>query len=197
MLRKGLTMAAGYNRLIMIGNLTRDPDYKQLASGQPVCQLGVASNRQYRNKQTGEMVQEVCFVDVSVFGPQAESCKNYLQKGRPILVEGRLKFDSWESPEGQKRTKHSIIADRVVFLGTNAEVDAGQKGAESSFEHQEPDKELASEFVGAKKSNKTKKQARGESVIDESSRNADQHETGAAGELAFEDEPPFKDELPF
>lgn len=102
---------ANYNRIIMIGNLTRDPDYKQLASGQGVTRLGIASNRQYKNKQTGSMVQEVCFVDIDVYGPQAESCREYLQKGRQVLVEGRLKFDQWEGPEGQNRSKHVIVAE--------------------------------------------------------------------------------------
>ena len=87
-----------------------------MPSGQAVSRLGLATNRQYRNKQTGSMVQEVCFIDIDVFGPQAESCRQYLQKGRSVLIEGRLKFDTWESAEGQTRSKHSIVADRVVFL---------------------------------------------------------------------------------
>ena len=107
---------SSFNRVIMAGNLTRDPEYKQLPSGQAVCRLGLASNRQFRNKQSGDMIQEVCFVDIDVWGPQAESCRQFLQKGRPILVEGRLKFDSWDDANGQKRSKHSIVADRVVFL---------------------------------------------------------------------------------
>lgn len=110
---------ASYNRIIMAGNLTRDPEYKQLASGQAVCRLGLASNRQFKNRQTGSMVQEVCYIDIDVWGPQAESCRQYLQKGRPILVEGRLKLDSWEDQNGNARSKHSIVADRVVFLGSN------------------------------------------------------------------------------
>jgi single-strand DNA-binding protein len=110
---------ASYNRIVMVGNLTRDPEYKQLASGQAVCRLGLASNRQFKNKQTGSMVQEVCYIDIDVWGPQAESCRQYLQKGRPVLVEGRLKLDSWEDQNGNARSKHSIVADRVVFLGSN------------------------------------------------------------------------------
>src|SRR3990167_9439523 len=108
---------AGYNRIILMGNLTRDPEYKQLASGQAVCRLGLASNRQFKNKQSGQMTQEVCFVDIDVWGAQAESCNQYLQKGRPVLVEGRLKLDSWQEADGTKRSKHSIVADRVTFLG--------------------------------------------------------------------------------
>ena len=84
---------ASFNRIIIVGNLTRDPDLKQLPSGQSVCRLGLASNRQMKNKQTGMQVQEVCYVDIDVWGAQADSCHKYLQKGRAVLVEGRLKFD--------------------------------------------------------------------------------------------------------
>src|SRR5271157_1583140 len=99
---------ASFNRVIMMGNLTRDHDYKQLSSGQAVVRLGLASNRQFKNKQTGSMVQEVCFVDVDVWGPQAESCRQYLSKGRAVLIEGRLKLDTWQESDGTKRSKHSI-----------------------------------------------------------------------------------------
>jgi single-strand DNA-binding protein len=115
---------SSFNRIIMAGNLTRDPDYKQLTSGQSVCRLGLASNRQFKNRQSGDMIQEVCYIDIDVWGPQAESCRQYLQKGRPILVEGRLKLDTWDDANGQKRSKHSIVADRVVFLGSNAQSEA-------------------------------------------------------------------------
>lgn len=116
---------ANFNRIIIIGNLTRDPEYKQQPSGQGLCKLGIASNRQFRNKATGAMTQEVCFIDISVWGPQAESCKQYLQKGRPVLVEGRLKFDNWKDAEGNTRSKHSIVAERVVFLGSRQDAETG------------------------------------------------------------------------
>jgi len=106
---------ASYNRVILMGNLTRDPEYKTLPSGQNVCRLGLASNRSFKNRQTGSTTQEVCFIDVDVWGAQAESCQQFLAKGRAVLVEGRLKLDSWEQ-DGQKRSKHSIVADRVTFL---------------------------------------------------------------------------------
>src|SRR5271169_6844472 len=109
---------ASYNRIIMMGNLTRDPEYKQLSSGQAVCRFGLASNRQFKNKQTGTMVQEVCFIDIDVWGPQADVCNQYLQKGRAVLIEGRLKLDNWEDNDGNKRSKHSIVADRVTFLAS-------------------------------------------------------------------------------
>lgn len=115
---------ASYNKVIMIGNLTRDPEYKQL-SGQAVCRLSLASNRQYKNRQTGATVQEVCYIDVDVWGPQAENCRQYLQKGKQILVEGRLKLDTWEA-EGQTRRRHLIVSDKIVFLGSSQGGDAGE-----------------------------------------------------------------------
>ena len=115
---------ANFNRVIIIGNLTKDPDFKQQPSGQGLCKLSLASNRQFRNKQTGAMVQEVCYIEVSVWGPQADNCRQYLQKGRAVLVEGRLKLDSWKDAEGQQRQRHTIVADSVVFLGTRGEAEA-------------------------------------------------------------------------
>lgn len=111
---------AGYNRIIMVGNLTKDPDLKPVGA-QSVCKLNIASNKQYKNRQTGATVSEVCFVDVEVWGAQAESCKTYLQKGRPVLIEGRLKLDSWKDQEGTMRSKHSIVADKVVFLNSSSQ----------------------------------------------------------------------------
>jgi single-strand DNA-binding protein len=108
---------AQYNRVIIAGNLTRDPEHKQLASGQAVCRLSLASNRNFKSK-AGAQQQEVCFIDVDVWGPQAESCRQYLQKGRSVLIEGRLKYDVWKEQDGQTRSKHSIVAERVVFLGS-------------------------------------------------------------------------------
>jgi single-strand DNA-binding protein len=116
---------AGYNRIIMMGNLTRDPELRQLPTGATVCRFGMASNRQFKNRQTGAVTQDVCFVDVDVWGAQADSCNQYLQKGRPVLVEGRLKFDSWKDAEGQNRSKYSIVAETVQFLGGGQGGDQG------------------------------------------------------------------------
>jgi single-strand DNA-binding protein len=124
---------ASFNRVILMGNLTRDPEYKALASGQNVCRLGLACNRSFKNRQTGAVTQEVCFIDVDVWGAQAESCQQFLTKGRAVLVEGRLKLDSWEQ-DGQKRSKHSIVADRVTFLqGPGEEVSSDNSSAQDDF----------------------------------------------------------------
>jgi single-strand DNA-binding protein len=106
----------------MAGNLTKDPDYKQQPNGQAVCRLSLASNRKFKNKQTGMLSQEVCYIDVDVWGAQAENCRQYLQKGRPVLIEGRLKLDTWEA-EGQTRRRHFIVADSVVFLGSSQQTE--------------------------------------------------------------------------
>jgi len=176
---------ASYNRIIMMGNLTRDPELKQLNSGQGVCRFGLASNRQFKNKQTGTMVQEVCFVDVDVWGPQAESCSQYLQKGRAVLVEGRLKLDSWQDNDGNKRSKHSIVADRVTFLGSGAQADESVSEDAVSAS--------GSEFGGAQPSSaEPSKKPRAPKKPSENGVAA-----GSTGEIAFKDKAPFEDDLPF
>jgi len=188
---------AGYNRVVMMGNLTRDPEYKQLTSGQAVCRLGLASNRQFKNRQTGDMVQEVCYVDIDVWGAQAESCRQYLQKGRPILVEGRLKFDSWQDPQGQNRNKLSIVADRVVFLSAAAEstMSAGQQRGTPS---QEPENELEKDLLNQIDKIKRKKEAAPKKEAQQAQAESEKkEEPTSTGEVAFQDQPPFQDDLPF
>ena len=117
---------AGYNRIVMVGNLTRDPEVKSVGV-QSVCKLSIAANKQYKNRQTGAVVNDVCFIDVEVWGGQVDSCKTYLQKGKQVLIEGRLKFDTWKDNEGQTRSKHSIVSERVIFLsGNKDEVASGE-----------------------------------------------------------------------
>jgi len=192
---------ASFNRIILIGNLTRDPEYKQLSSGQAVCRLGMATNRQFKNKQSGSMVQEVCYIDVDVWGPQAESCRQYLQKGRPALVEGRLKYDTWEDNNGQNRSKHSIVADRVVFLssGQAAEMAGDEKdfGMESSAAPMSSmEKDLLGQIEGIKNKNKAAFATKS-SDADGAPAKRKKTKDGDAGSVAFQDEPPFQDDLPF
>jgi single-strand DNA-binding protein len=115
-LSRGASHVASFNRIIIAGRLTRDPKLEPVGANQ-VCRLGIASNRQFKNKQTGAIEQDVCFVDVDVWGIQAESTNKYLEKGSPVLIEGRLKFDQWKDAEGTMKSRHSIVAERVVFLG--------------------------------------------------------------------------------
>ncbi len=108
---------ASLNRVILIGNLTHDPQLKNLQSGTSVTNFRLAMNRRYRDKQ-GQDQEESCFVDVEVFGRQAETVDQYLSKGSPALVEGRLRYDQWEDRDsGEKRSKLLVRADRVQFLG--------------------------------------------------------------------------------
>jgi single-strand DNA-binding protein len=193
---KGYLFMASFNRIIIAGNLTRDPEYKQLSSGQSVTRLGLASNRNYKNRQTGMLIQEVCFVDIDVFGPQADSCNQYLQKGRAVLVEGRLKFDTWQSPEGQTRSKHSIVADRVVFLGGQQADDLQQ-----TQQQQPTDPAVAAVQEQVKKVKAAKKVKPESHEVDESAEDShdqsSESKTEQNGEFAFTDEPPFQDDLPF
>lgn len=109
---------ACYNRVILMGNLTRDPELKQAPSGTPVVDLRLAVSEQYRDKQTGETKEVTCFVDVTAWSRLAELCSQYLSKGRPILVEGRLQYDEWKNKEGETRSKLRVRADIIRFLGS-------------------------------------------------------------------------------
>jgi len=194
---------ADYNRVIMIGNLTRDPDYRALPSGQGVCRLGLASNRQFKNRQTGDMVQEVCYVDIDVWGAQAESCRQYLQKGRAVLIEGRLKLDTWQDQSGNNRSKHLIVADRVVFLSQNAAAEDVQNvGAAQKDPGSQLEKELLNQ-IDKIKERATKKEDEGVQPAETAAPKATKKKVAADGKSApaegveFKDEPPFQDDLPF
>ncbi len=106
----------GYNRVVLMGNLTQDPEVRKIPSGAMVCDLGLAVNEVHRNGN-GENVETTCFVDVVTWRRQAEACGQYLSKGSPILVEGRLQLDQWEASNGEKRSKLRVRADKVKFLG--------------------------------------------------------------------------------
>jgi single-strand DNA-binding protein len=194
---------AAFNRIIIVGNLTRDPEFKQLPSGQGVCRLGLASNRQIKNRQSGMQMQEVCYVDVDVWGPQAESCNKYLQKGRAVLVEGRLKFDSWKDAEGATKSKHSIVADRVVFLNSGANAEEGtedqlaeeQPTPAARYTTQDTNKfRAAQEKIEVQKTQQKKKLATKDSVHVEM---LEDMQPTIQGSAKFKDEPPFDEELPF
>lgn len=125
------------NKVLLMGNLTRDPVLRYLQSGQPVCEFGLAINRRFRRNE--EWVEETCFVDITVWGRQGETCNQYLRKGSGAFVDGRLQFDSWQTPEGQKRSKLRVVAERVQFLpkggqgpGTR-DADASSEGDVSDF----------------------------------------------------------------
>jgi single-strand DNA-binding protein len=108
---------AGFNRVVLLGNLTRDPQLKYLPNNTAVCEFGLAMNRQWRDAD-GNQRDEVCFVDVAAFGRRGETINQYMSKGRQILIEGRLKFDSWTSQDGTKRSKLSVVVDNFTFVGS-------------------------------------------------------------------------------
>jgi len=107
---------ASLNKVFLIGNLTRDPELRYTPSGTAVANFGLATSYKYKG-QDGEIKEETCFVDIVTWNKTAENCSNYLSKGRPVFIEGRLQFRSWETDDGQKRTKLDVVADRVQFLG--------------------------------------------------------------------------------
>jgi len=124
-------MAASFNKVLLIGNLTRDPELRYVPSGTAVATFTVAVNRVYTS-QAGEKKEEVSFIKIVVWGRRAEVCGEYLSKGSPVFIEGRLQSRSWEGQDGQKRSTTEVIADNVQFLrGAGAAgkgSDSGAKG---------------------------------------------------------------------
>ena len=115
---------ASLNRVILIGNLTRDPELRYTPSGLAIAKFGLAVNDRY--KQGDEWKERVNFIDIVVWGKQGENCSEYLAKGRSVCVEGRLQYSSWETEEGQKRSKIEVVADSGVFLGGKGQDDSGR-----------------------------------------------------------------------
>jgi single-strand DNA-binding protein len=105
---------ASLNKVMLLGNLTRDPELRYAPNGTPVANFGMAINRRYR--QGEEWREEVCYVDVVTFGRQAETVGEYLSKGNLTMIEGRLQWRSWETEDGQKRSKHEVVANNVQFM---------------------------------------------------------------------------------
>jgi len=122
---------ADLNKIFLLGRLTRDPELRYTPAGSPVCNFDLAANRSYTT-QAGERREEVCFITIEVWGKQAETCAEYLKKGRQALVEGHLKQRSWETPEGQKRSKHEVVAQRVQFLDARPAPGTGGPAAEEA-----------------------------------------------------------------
>ncbi len=104
----------GFNKVILIGNLTRNPELRYTPSGTPVANFGLAVNRRY--KQADDQKEEVCYIDIVVFGKQAEHCGQYLSKGDGAIIDGRLQQRRWETDDGQRRSKHEVVAQAVTFL---------------------------------------------------------------------------------
>jgi single-strand DNA-binding protein len=104
------------NKFIAIGNLTRDVELRYSQGGSAIAKFGLAINRAWKDRNSGEKKEEVCYIDVNIFGKSAEVANQHLAKGKKILVEGRLQFEQWQDNNGQKRSKHSISAESFQFL---------------------------------------------------------------------------------
>src|SRR5574343_646145 len=110
-------MAVSLNKVMLIGNLTRDPELRYIPSGQAVTTFTIAVNRTF-NSKGGEKKEEVCFIRIVVWARLAEICNEYLKKGRSVFVEGRIQTRSWDGPDGAKRYSTEVVADNVQFLGS-------------------------------------------------------------------------------
>jgi len=122
---------ASFNKVILVGRLTKDPVLRYLQSGTPICEIRLASSRSYRDKKSGEDREDKLFIDIVVWNRQGETCNQYLAKGREILVEGRLDMDEWQTPEGQKRSKYKVTAEKVQFLSGGDREGGGREGGAS------------------------------------------------------------------
>ena len=119
---------ASFNKVILMGNLTRDPELRYTSKGTAIARLGLAVNRVWKT-ETGENREEVTFIDLDAFGPQAETLAKYMKKGRPILVEGRLRLDQWDDKQtGQKRSKLGVVVEGFQFLGSGNRGDSAEEG---------------------------------------------------------------------
>ena len=122
---------ASFNKVILMGNLTRDPETRVTATGLTICKLGLAVSRVYSTKD-GERKEETTFVDIDAFGKQAEVITKYMRKGKPIMIEGRLRLDQWEGQDGQKRSKMNVVLETFQFVGSRDDGDGSSSNSSSS-----------------------------------------------------------------
>jgi len=119
---------ASLNKVFLMGNLTRDPELRYTPAGLAVASFGIAINRVWTAK-SGEQKEDVCYVDISIFGRRAEVVGEYFSKGNPIFIEGRLQFNQWETKDGQKRSALRVVADNFQFIGGTAKRPEGESGS--------------------------------------------------------------------
>jgi single-strand DNA-binding protein len=128
---------ASFNKVILAGNLTRDPELRMTANNLAICKLGLAVSRVFTTKD-GERREDTTFVDIDAFGRQAETLAKYMTKGRPLLVEGRLQLDSWETQSGEKRNKLKVVCENFQFLGGGRSEESGGAGGGNDYEDAAP-----------------------------------------------------------
>ena len=130
---------ASFNKVILLGNLTRDPQVRYTPSGTAVAEIGLAVNRYWFDKQSNSRREETTFVDVTLWGRDAEVAGEYLAKGRPVLIEGRLQLDTWDDKQtGQKRSKLRVVAERMQMLGSRGDGGGGAGSRAPAQSHAEP-----------------------------------------------------------
>jgi single-strand DNA-binding protein len=131
---------ANINRVILTGNLTADPELSTIPSGTSVCRLRLAVNRRTKDQSTGEWSEKPNYFDIKVWGAQGENCAQYLSKGRPVAIDGRLEWSEWEAQDGGKRSKVEVVADTVQFLGSRSDNEgAGGGGGFKATTELKPD----------------------------------------------------------
>jgi len=127
------------NKVMLMGNLTRDPISRSISTGSSICEFGLAIDRRYRNMQ-GEDRRETCYVDVEVWGKIGDNCTRYLRKGNPVCVEGHLRMTQWpDRDSGQTRTRHKVVAESVTFLSSRSDSSAPQpdyRGGAAAYSQQ-------------------------------------------------------------
>ena len=139
-------MAANINRVVLVGNLTRDPELRHTPGGTPVCSLRIAVNSRRRD-ESGNWTDKPNYFSISVFGNQAESCTQYLSKGRPVAIDGRLEWREWQAQDGAKRESVEVVADSVQFLGSRG--DGGDAGGGNQFVPAGAGSESSADFPAA------------------------------------------------
>ena len=136
---------ANFNKVLLIGNLTRDPQLSYLPSQTAVVEFGLAVNRTW-NSREGEKKESTCFVDCQAFGKQAETINKYLAKGRPVFVEGRLDFSSWTAQDGTKRSRLRVVVENFQFLGAGGGQGSAQSGSGGGYSQQQDNSGGGSDF---------------------------------------------------
>jgi single-strand DNA-binding protein len=141
---------ANINRVVLVGNLTRDPELRTTQGGMSICSLGIAVNHRRKNQSTGEWVEEPNYFDIKVFGSQGENCARFLSKGRAVAIDGRLSWSQWEAQDGSgKRSKVEVIAETVQFIGPrDGAGENGASGGAGSFPRRQEPAPLSSTPTG-------------------------------------------------
>jgi len=163
-----------FNKVILVGNLTRDVDLRYLDSGATIAKFGLAVNRVWKDRNSGEKKEEVMYIDINIFGRSAEIANQYLAKGKKILVEGRLQFEQWQDQNGQKRSKHSVSAESFQFLDSRGDSGGGNHN-DYSNSHQSHENSSPFDMNGSS----------------QSSQSPGNHPGGSMGDIDIDDDIPF------